>query len=252
MEASGTVYGGPPSGGGTIYGGPHPSPAVAAGPAFRGTFEIGKVLSESFSVYFSNFIPFVLLTALALFPLYLVQAYMTIAKLEPSSTAVGTLLLWLVSSTPNVWTTAGSCLVVGLGLGLVATPTLIAAQASVPWNERAVVTGTNMFMRSVGSAVGVAIFGAVANAVIASRGGDASGEAVRAGSAAVFLGVLVAALVSIAAGLLMPHTRAEDVAHGGDEHHREGGDADGPDAADGDGHRAEDRVREPSTGTTTA
>ena len=63
-----------------------------------------------------------------------------------------------------------SCLVVGLGLGLVATPTLIAAQASVPWNERAVVTGTNMFMRSVGSAVGVAIFGAIANAVIASSG----------------------------------------------------------------------------------
>jgi hypothetical protein len=38
---------------------------------------------------------------------------------------------------------------------------------------------------------------------------------VQAGSTAVFLAVLVAAAVSTAAGLLMPHTRAEDVAHGG-------------------------------------
>jgi MFS family permease len=128
---------------------------------------------------------------------------------------VGALALWLTSATPNVFATAASCLVVGFGLGLVATPTLIAAQASVPWNERAVVTGTNMFMRSVGSAVGVAIFGAIANAVIASHGGEASSEAVQAGSTAVFLAVLVVALVTVAAGLLMPHTRAEDVAHGG-------------------------------------
>jgi MFS family permease len=146
---------------------------------------------------------------------------------------LGALSLWLTSSTPNVWATAGSCLVVGLGLGLVATPTLIAAQASVPWNERAVVTGTNMFMRSVGSAVGVAIFGAIANAVIASRGGDGSSEAVQAGSSAVFLAVLVAATVSIVAGLLMPHTKAEDVAHGG------------PDAGPSDGEPDQEPHREP-------
>jgi hypothetical protein len=38
---------------------------------------------------------------------------------------------------------------------------------------------------------------------------------VQAGSSAVFLAVLVAATVSIVAGLLMPHTKAEDVVHGG-------------------------------------
>jgi hypothetical protein len=37
-------------------------------------------------------------------------------------------------------------------------------QSSVGWDRRGVVTGTNMFARSVGSAVGVAIFGAIANA----------------------------------------------------------------------------------------
>ncbi|GAA1991634.1 MDR family MFS transporter [Terrabacter lapilli] len=162
--------------------------------------------------------------------------------------SLGALSLWLTSSTPNVWATAGSCLVVGLGLGLVATPTLIAAQASVPWNERAVVTGTNMFMRSVGSAVGVAIFGAIANAVIASRGGDASREAVRSGSSAVFLAVVVAAVISIAAGLLMPHTRAEDVEHDGPA-----GERDEPDELAGEPvGAAADRESQPSTRPSTA
>jgi len=143
--------------------------------------------------------------------LYLRIGFRPTALIGLGLASVGSLALWLTSSRPNVWATAASCFVVGLGLGLVATPTLIAAQASVPWNERAVVTGSNMFMRSVGSAVGVAIFGAIANGTIARNGGEASSEAIRLGSAAVFLATLAAALVSIAAGLLMPHARAEDL-----------------------------------------
>ena len=62
---------------------------------------------------------------------------------------------------------------------------------------------------SVGSAVGVAIFGAVANAIIADRGGPESAAAVQAGSTAVFLAVLIASVITILAGLLMPAVRAE-------------------------------------------
>ena len=126
-------------------------------------------------------------------------------------TLVGAVALWRTSTTPSVASVAISCFVVGLGLGLVATPTLIAAQASVPWNERGVVTGANMFSRSVGSAVGVAIFGAVANAVIARNGGASSVPAIERGSEAVFLSVVIAALILLGAGLLMPSTRVEDV-----------------------------------------
>ena len=142
--------------------------------------------------------------------LYLRIGFRPTALMGLTLASLGSLALWLTSARPNVWSAAISCFVVGLGLGLVATPTLIAAQASVPWNERAVVTGTTMFMRSVGSAVGVAIFGAIANAVIAGHGGETSSEAIRLGSASVFLATLVVALVSIVAGLLMPHARAED------------------------------------------
>jgi hypothetical protein len=74
----GTLYGS------TMYEGPSlgvPAPTVPVPtfgvvpqPAFRGTFEVGKVLGESFSIYFRNFIPFVILAALALAPLFLLQA----------------------------------------------------------------------------------------------------------------------------------------------------------------------------------
>ena len=65
-----------------------------------------------------------------------------------------------------MWAVAGCCFVVGLGMGLVASPTLIAAQSSVGWTERGVVTANNLFSRSIGSAVGVAVFGAIANATL--------------------------------------------------------------------------------------
>ena len=62
-----------------------------------------------------------------------------------------------------MWQVAATCFVMGLGMGLVVSPTLIAAQSSVEWERRGVVTGTNVFARSMGSALGIAVFGAIAN-----------------------------------------------------------------------------------------
>lgn len=124
------------------------------------------------------------------------------------TSVVGAMLLWSTAGSPDAIVVAASCFVVGLGLGLVATPTLIAAQSSVEWEERGVVTGANMFMRSIGSAVGVAVFGAIANSVIARSGGPESAAAVQSGSSAVFLAVVVAATLTITAGIVMPAVRA--------------------------------------------
>jgi EmrB/QacA subfamily drug resistance transporter len=122
---------------------------------------------------------------------------------------VGAALLAATSAQPNVLVVAGSCFVIGLGLGLVATPSLIAAQSSVEWNERGVVTGTNLFSRSIGSALGVAVFGAVANAIYArTTGGDAIPSVIVAASSAVFAAVVVAVLLVVAAVLAMPRRRA--------------------------------------------
>jgi EmrB/QacA subfamily drug resistance transporter len=121
---------------------------------------------------------------------------------------LGSLLMVLVSHSPNVLLVGGSSFVVGLGLGLVATPSLIAAQSSVEWDERGVVTGTNLFSRSVGSALGVAVFGAIANGVYAgTRGGDRIPSVIVSASSAVFVAVLVVALLIVVAVLAMPRSR---------------------------------------------
>jgi MFS family permease len=117
-------------------------------------------------------------------------------------------VLAFTAYTPNVVLVAASCFVVGLGLGLVATPIVIAAQSSVQWSERGVVTGTNMFARSLGSALGVAVFGAVANAVYGSSpNGDTPVLDIVPASAAVFLAVLITAALTVVAVLAMPADR---------------------------------------------
>ena len=125
--------------------------------------------------------------------------------------------LALLAQSPSVAVVAVTCFVTGMGMGLVATPSLIAAQASVAWNERGVATGTNMFARSIGSAVGAAVFGAVANAVIAASGQPETdpGTATDAG-AAVFLAVFVAALLTVVAGVMMPRVSAHEVEPAGE------------------------------------
>ncbi len=119
----------------------------------------------------------------------------------------GAVLLAIFASTPSLVVVAVGCFVIGLGLGLVATPSLIAAQASVDWHERGVVTGTNLFARSIGSAVGVAIFGAVANAIFTAPGGSETDAAtVESAASAVFLAVVIAAAATVIAAVSMPRT----------------------------------------------
>ncbi|BCW80481.1 MFS transporter [Arthrobacter sp. NicSoilC5] len=142
---------------------------------------------------------------------YLRIGFKSTALIGIAIAVTGLLILSLTASTPNVALIAVSCFVVGLGLGLLATPTLISAQSSVPWHERGVVTSTNMFARSIGSALGVAVFGAVANSIYGgSSGGDADPATVISASGAVFLAALVAGLLTVAAVLSMPAVKAED------------------------------------------
>jgi EmrB/QacA subfamily drug resistance transporter len=143
---------------------------------------------------------------------YLRIGFRNTALLGTAIAIVGAVVLALTASHPSVLFVAVSCFIVGLGMGLIATPTLIAAQSSVDWNERGVVTGTNLFARSIGSSVGVAVFGAIANSIIAgSIGGEQDPATVQAASTAVFVAVAVVAVLTIAAGLAMPRARVEDV-----------------------------------------
>jgi EmrB/QacA subfamily drug resistance transporter len=143
---------------------------------------------------------------------YLRIGFRNTALLGTAIAIIGTIVLVLTSTHPSVAFVAISCFIVGLGMGLIATPTLIAAQSSVAWAERGVVTGTNLFARSIGSSVGVAVFGAIANAIIAqSAAGEHDPSTVQHASSAVFLSVMIVAILTIAAGFAMPRARVEDV-----------------------------------------
>jgi EmrB/QacA subfamily drug resistance transporter len=85
----------------------------------------------------------------------------------------GSAVLLTIGPGSSVLTVAFGCWVIGLGMGFIASPVLIAAQQSAGWQTRGVVTGTTMFARSVGSAVGVAVFGAIANAAVTAKVGAA-------------------------------------------------------------------------------
>lgn len=120
---------------------------------------------------------------------------------------VAAVFLVLIASTPSIALIAAACFLMGLGLGLATSPALVAAQSSAPWHERGVVTGTNLFARSVGSAVGIAVLGAIANGIIGGySGGETNPDAVVAATGAVFVAALVASVLAGVAAFAMPKT----------------------------------------------
>jgi EmrB/QacA subfamily drug resistance transporter len=85
-------------------------------------------------------------------------------------TIAGCLLFALyVKETTGLGRVALASFVTGVGLGFASIAILVAVQSVVGWNRRGVVTGANMFMRSLGSSVGIAIFGSIANTTLAGK-----------------------------------------------------------------------------------
>src|SRR5215217_5338602 len=83
---------------------------------------------------------------------YLRIGFRNTALIGAAVILTGAGLMVLLSPESSIWQVAATCFVVGFGMGMSASPTLIAAQSSVDWEQRGVVTGTNMFGRSMGSA----------------------------------------------------------------------------------------------------
>ena len=65
------------------------------------------------------------------------------------------------------WVPAIGSLIMGAGMGLMATSLLVGVQSVVEWGRRGVVTGANLFARQLGQSVGAAVYGSVANASLA-------------------------------------------------------------------------------------
>ncbi|MER8036193.1 MFS transporter [Streptomyces hydrogenans] len=74
----------------------------------------------------------------------------------------------------EAWQPALLMLLLGACLGLFQLPLMVGVQSTVPYEERGTTTASVLFCRQVGQSTGAALFGAVANAVLAARlgGGD--------------------------------------------------------------------------------
>ncbi|MFF9430415.1 MFS transporter [Streptomyces sp. NPDC014746] len=67
------------------------------------------------------------------------------------------------------WQPALLMLLLGGALGLFQLPLIVGVQSTVPYGERGTTTASVLFCRQVGQSVGAALFGAIANGVLAAR-----------------------------------------------------------------------------------
>jgi EmrB/QacA subfamily drug resistance transporter len=141
---------------------------------------------------------------------YLRIGFRNTALLGGAFAIAGSIILIAVGPGSSVFQLAIGCWVMGVGLGFVSAPALIAAQASADWQTRGVVTSATMFARSVGSAIGIAVFGAIVNAAVGTTGDDV--KHVPAGVLApaihsVYLGTGAVAVATVLAIMVMPGGR---------------------------------------------
>jgi len=143
--------------------------------------------------------------------IYLKRGFRFTLLLGATLAAVGGLGLALVSPYPSPWLVGACALVMGFGFGWAALPVLVSAQSRVSWEERGVVTGTILFSRSLGQAIGAAVLGAIANAVIADRGGD---ENVPETMIAAGIAVFTALAITLGAKFVLAWFMPKDPPHG--------------------------------------
>ena len=133
--------------------------------------------------------------------MYLTLGFRATGLVGAGVAVAGAVVLAFLGGTGSLEVVAAGCLLIGLGMGWVASPALVVAQSAVSWGERGVVTGVSMFARSVGSAVGVAVFGALVNARV---GAHPNAVSLADGVQRVFLGVVVVTVLIAFLELFMP------------------------------------------------
>ncbi len=74
---------------------------------------------------------------------------------------VGLILMSCISLTMSVWATSADALVLGLGMGMIMQVLILAVQNSVDYEHLGVATSGATLFRSIGGALGVAVFGAI-------------------------------------------------------------------------------------------
>lgn len=145
----------------------------------------------------------ILASSLAAGRLVRLVAQRTLILLGFVVTAIGTLLLLLVGAIPGAWPFAPGLLVIGLGVGVMLTPSVNVVQSAFPEAQQGEISGLSRSVSNLGSSFGTAI--------VATVLGFGAGE--RAGGYVLAMMVLVVVALggAVVSGFL-PHKRRDAVA----------------------------------------
>ncbi|WP_068783463.1 MDR family MFS transporter [Paenibacillus phocaensis] len=114
--------------------------------------------------------------------------------------------IWLIAlqmNSPYVFW-IGILVLIGLGMGFVATPSTVVVQSVVGWEKRGVANASSMLARALGQTVGIAVFGTIYNQYVTIIG---SKTELAAGMHAVFLLMLGIAIANLLAVSFLPKHR---------------------------------------------
>ncbi|MBV9829096.1 MAG: MFS transporter [Alphaproteobacteria bacterium] len=112
-------------------------------------------------------------------------SYRLTATIGGIALVAGSLVLLSLDGQSSPLYASGGALLIGIAMGFCNTTFLVAIQASVAWNERGIGTGSQMFMRMIGQAVGAAVLGAILNIGVNHRipgAGDAVNQLLHPGT----------------------------------------------------------------------
>jgi MFS family permease len=112
---------------------------------------------------------------------------------------IGVLLAMVIGS-PSVWAFAPGLLLIGLGLGLMLTPSVNVVQSSFPEEQQGEISGLSRSVSNLGSSLGTAIAGTILVAGITATPERAYGLAM--------IVLATVGLLGLAASALLPRTPA--------------------------------------------
>ena len=98
--------------------------------------------------------------------LLLVIGYRKTSLIGAVSLLIGTCFFILLPVIQHYIWAGFASFFIGIGMGMTSTAFIVAIQTTVEWQIRGIATAANMFMRSIGSALGVAFFGGIINKAI--------------------------------------------------------------------------------------
>ncbi|WP_234326039.1 MFS transporter [Streptomyces sp. NRRL S-495] len=114
-----------------------------------------------------------------------------------ATTTAGILvLLLLVRAVDDIWAFTPGLLLIGLGLGLMLTPSVNVVQSAFPDSRQGEISGLSRSVSNLGSSLGTAIAGTILVA-----------ELTNGGYAAAMIALAVFGVVGLGAALLLPHDR---------------------------------------------